>query len=218
MYIYGKLYNQIVYNKILTIMLLRFTNLTKTLCVIGIILSNVFIFKSFAQNSEIMKLKNLDIMELAGVCRTHPEYLSIIPSIFPFEDKTWVSSLYGTRTHPTNGIRKLHTGVDFACPKGSEIIATANGRVLKVEYGNTITGNSLTLSHFGGYTTFYGHLDSVAVLPNGLVASGDVVGISGESGEVTGPHLHYSIVKDGKSLDSLPYCFIARFALEDRGN
>jgi len=196
-------------------MFLSFENLLKFLYVIIIFLLNSFNFKGFSQNTDMKNLLGFNAIEFAGLCKIDPEFLSLFPSIFPFENKALVSSVYGTRTHPINGMIKLHNGVDFACPKGSAIIATANGRVLKVEYGNPITGNSVTVSHLEGYKTFYGHLDRIEVLPNALVVSGDVIAISGESGKVTGSHLHYSIIKDGRSLDPLPYCFIARYALED---
>ncbi|KKM07834.1 hypothetical protein LCGC14_1729910 [marine sediment metagenome] len=199
-------------------MFLSSENLLKFFYVAAIFLTNTFYFKSFSQNTEMEHLRGLNVIELAGVCKIDPEILPLFPSIFPFKNKNWVSSVYGVRMHPINKVIKLHNGVDFACSKGSAIIATANGRVLKVEYGNPITGNSVTVSHLEGYKTFYGHLERIEVLPNALVVSGDVIGISGKSGKVTGPHLHYSIVKDGRSLDPLPYCFIARYALEDKEN
>jgi murein DD-endopeptidase MepM/ murein hydrolase activator NlpD len=93
-----------------------------------------------------------------------------------------------------------HPGIDLAAPRGTEVKATASGRV-EAYKDDEYFGNLLVLEHFNGYYTYYGHLDQLLAVSGRFAEKGDVIGTVGSTGFSTGPHLHYSIQKDGKFMD-----------------
>lgn len=111
-----------------------------------------------------------------------------------------VTSPYGPRIHPVLGVHSFHHGVDIAAPPGSPIRTPFAGRVVKIEE-DSVLGLSLTLDHAGGYRSVYGHLSEVEVEEGQTVPAGSVVAQSGDSGRVTGPHLHFTLLREGKSVD-----------------
>lgn len=132
-----------------------------------------------------------------------------IPSISPVKDSDLVrmSSGFGMRMHPVKKVKKMHYGMDFACPMGTEILATADGKVSKISSTpNQGYGNLLVLSHEHGYLTKYAQLSEFKVKEGDEVKKGDVIALSGNSGMSTAPHLHYEVVKNGKQVN--PVAFI----------
>ncbi|MEO1401978.1 MAG: M23 family metallopeptidase [Cyanobacteria bacterium J06635_1] len=116
-----------------------------------------------------------------------------------------VSSSYGLRSNPFGGYGyEIHEGIDLRGPYRTPIVATADGTVKEAGY-NGGYGNSVTLDHGYGYETLYAHMADVAVTAGNTVKSGDVVGYLGSTGRSSGPHLHYGIYKDGKSVDPASY-------------
>ena len=122
--------------------------------------------------------------------------------VFPLPSSTWVrTSSFGSRVHPITGVRKLHTGVDFAAPPGTPILAAADGQVAFA--GPTAGfGNLVLIEHtFNGQrvATGYAHMTSASI----LVRSGDVVSAGqhiagvGSTGYATGPHLHFEVRPGG---------------------
>lgn len=97
-----------------------------------------------------------------------------------------------------------HNGTDYSVPDGSPIYAVADGKVAtdSVGSGSRSYGHYITLDHGNGYKTLYAHLDpsSADVHPGDVVKAGQVIGKSGHSGHVTGPHLHFEVLKDGVSV------------------
>ncbi len=104
----------------------------------------------------------------------------------------------------TRGFSAEHPGVDIAAPLGSPVITTARGVVAQVDTGGVL-GLFVRVKHPSGYETVYGHLSKVYVKPGQEVLAGDLVGAVGQSGQTSGPHLHYGVFKNGKPLpwDSL---------------
>ncbi|MEM8810451.1 MAG: M23 family metallopeptidase [Cyanobacteria bacterium P01_G01_bin.38] len=116
-----------------------------------------------------------------------------------------VSSSYGLRSNPFGGYAyEMHEGIDLRGPYRTPIVATADGMVKKAGY-NGGYGNSVTLAHGYGYETVYAHMADVAVTVGNTVKSGDIVGYLGSTGRSSGPHLHYGIYRDGKSVDPASY-------------
>jgi len=109
-----------------------------------------------------------------------------------------ISSPYGPRN--LFG-RSFHYGIDFAAPSGSPVYAPANGTVKVVFVQNKSCGNGLVIEHASGYSTQYCHFTSVAVKKGEHVSAGCLIGKSGNTGQSTGPHLHYSVIKDGNKID-----------------
>ncbi|WP_028358093.1 M23 family metallopeptidase [Brackiella oedipodis] len=114
-----------------------------------------------------------------------------------------ISSLYGYRIHPVLGVRRFHSGVDYAVPVGTKVFAAAPGRVKFVGHKGGY-GKLVILEHGNHYSTVYGHLSDYANLKKGdIVSKGQVIAYSGNTGMSTGPHLHFEIRHNGATLDPL---------------
>ena len=111
---------------------------------------------------------------------------------------------YGWRRHPILGYSKMHTGVDWAAPRGTPIYASGNGVVVTagVESGY---GKYVKLRHTNGYETAYGHMSAFArgIQPGVRVRQGQIIGYVGSTGLSTGPHLHYEILVNNRFVDPL---------------
>ncbi|WP_421763141.1 peptidoglycan DD-metalloendopeptidase family protein [Ekhidna sp.] len=129
------------------------------------------------------------------------------PSIMPVRSKDQVrlSSGFGMRMHPIYKVRKMHLGTDFACREGSEIIATADGVVEKVEARTDGYGKLVVINHGNGFKTRYAQLSSFKIKQGDQVKKGDLIALSGNSGSSTAPHLHYEIQKGDKRVDPMDY-------------
>ena len=118
--------------------------------------------------------------------------------------KGWVSSNYGMRTDPFSGKRAWHNGVDIAGKAGVDVVAIASGIVTfagtKSGYGKMVE-----INHGGGVITRYGNHESLAVSAGDLVKKGQKIGGMGSSGRSTGPHIHYEIHKNKRSIDPSIY-------------
>ena len=118
--------------------------------------------------------------------------------------KGWVSSNYGMRTDPFSGKRAWHNGVDIAGKAGVDVVAIASGIVTfagtKSGYGKMVE-----INHGGGVITRYGHHESLVVSAGELVKKGQKIGGMGSSGRSTGPHVHYEIHKNKRSVDPSIY-------------
>ncbi|MBQ3534294.1 MAG: peptidoglycan DD-metalloendopeptidase family protein [Clostridia bacterium] len=109
---------------------------------------------------------------------------------------------YGNRWHPVTGKYKLHTGIDLRAATGTKVYAANAGTVTTSGYSSA-WGNYIIINHGGGYTTLYAHLSTRKVSKNAKVKQGDVIGLSGNTGYSTGPHLHFEINKNGSSYNPL---------------
>ncbi|KAA8997939.1 peptidoglycan DD-metalloendopeptidase family protein [Paenibacillus spiritus] len=117
-----------------------------------------------------------------------------------------ISSNYGYRIHPITGARKLHTGIDFAVGQGTAIHAAESGTVIVAEWWSGY-GNCVIIDHGGGMWTLYGHIrDGGIKVKNGdHVERGQKIAESGSTGQSTGPHLHFEVRIDGKTVDPSDY-------------
>ncbi|MCF7483318.1 M23 family metallopeptidase [Vibrio sp. J1-1] len=112
-----------------------------------------------------------------------------------------ISSSYGSRINPISGKRHVHTGIDLTCKRGEEVLAPADGVVETVRPGNRGYGNYLTLRHSFGFMSSYAHLKHFNVKSGEFVSKGDVIARCGNSGNSTGPHLHYEVRFLGRALN-----------------
>ena len=124
------------------------------------------------------------------------------PSIWP--TKGWLSSGYGMRLDPFTGYKEMHRGIDIANHRGTPIIATADGRVASIGK-NSGLGKTVVLNHGYGFRTRYGHLHEIKVKRGQTVKRGDIIALMGSTGWATGPHLHYEVIRNGKTLNPIKY-------------
>lgn len=113
-----------------------------------------------------------------------------------------LSSSFGSRRHPILGYRKMHSGVDFAAPRGTPILAAGSGTVERANrYGSF--GNYVRIRHSDGYKTAYAHMQGFArgIKAGARVRQDQVIGYVGTTGRSTGPHLHYEVIHNGKKIN-----------------
>jgi len=123
---------------------------------------------------------------------------------FPLTSYTRVSSSYGYRIHPITGTRKLHTGIDYAAPYGTAILAAESGVVLTSGWVSGY-GYCVTINHGDGYVTLYGHCSSLCVSSGQSVKRGQTIAKVGSTGNSTGNHLHFEIRIGGKTVNPASY-------------
>jgi murein DD-endopeptidase MepM/ murein hydrolase activator NlpD len=111
---------------------------------------------------------------------------------------------YGWRRHPILGYSKMHTGVDWAAPRGTPIYASGNGIVATAGWESGY-GKYVKLRHTNGYETAYGHMSAFArgIQAGTRVRQGQIIGYVGSTGLSTGPHLHYEILVNNRFVDPL---------------
>ena len=115
-----------------------------------------------------------------------------------------MTSGFGLRFHPILGYSRPHTGVDWAAPIGTPILAAGSGTVLKAERSSSY-GNHVEIQHANGYITTYSHMTGFArgIADGVRVRQGQVVGYLGQTGLATGPHLHYEVIVNGHFVDPM---------------
>lgn len=146
------------------------------------------------------------VIELA---KNKEKMIAAIPAIQPvaLKDFTRISDYYGTRKDPFTGKRKMHHGMDFTGPEGSDIFATGDGIVVEAGYNFHGYGNKITIDHGYGYKTIYAHLQNISVDIGDKVKRGDIIGTLGNTGRSTGAHLHYEVRLYNDPRDPINYYF-----------
>ena len=115
-----------------------------------------------------------------------------------------ISSRYGLRANPFGRGHEFHNGIDFVVDRGTPILATAPGRVEEAGYGGP-GGIRVVIDHGYGYRSGYAHLSKVQVKVGERVVRGQVIGLSGNTGRSSGPHLHYTLHYRGETIDPARY-------------
>lgn len=122
-------------------------------------------------------------------------------SVLPVSGK--ITSRYGESSSRRSS---THTGLDIACSKGTDIKAVADGKVIFAAYKGSY-GNLVKIDHGNGVETWYGHCNKLYVKEGQEVKSGDVIAAVGSTGNSTGPHLHFEIRIDGKTVNPQNYLY-----------
>jgi murein DD-endopeptidase MepM/ murein hydrolase activator NlpD len=115
-----------------------------------------------------------------------------------------ISSFYGYRIHPITGRRRFHDGLDIAANHGNGVYAYTGGKVVETGW-NGGYGNCILINHGNGLKTRYAHLSKISVRIGQRVETGDKIGTVGSSGNSTGPHLHFEVIKNGRTQNPLNY-------------
>lgn len=130
-----------------------------------------------------------------------------IPQYSPVNASSRLTSGFGWRPSPLNRRREFHGGIDLAAPRGTSVVAPADGIVERV-FTDPGAGLVLLLAHGNGLQTLYGHLESVLVAEGERVARGAPLATVGSTGSrTTGPHLHYAVKLEGKYVNPRRYLF-----------
>ncbi len=115
-------------------------------------------------------------------------------------DNVRITSGFGMRLHPLLGYTRMHEGIDFGVPVGTPVYSAGDGVVEEAQWKGGY-GRWMKVKHSGGWETGYGHLSGWAVRPGQRVRQGQVIAYSGSTGESTGPHLHYEVIKNGQKIN-----------------
>ncbi len=158
--------------------------------------------------SEQLEHRSLQLGVLETMLMNRDLQDEVFPAGRPVK-RGWVSSYYGKRTDPFNGRIAHHDGIDIAGKHGSEVIAVAAGVVTWAgkRYGY---GQLVEINHGNGYATRYGHNDKIVVRVGETVKKGDTISKMGSSGRSTGPHVHFEVHKNGRTVDPIKYVRASR--------
>ncbi len=153
--------------------------------------------------SSILKDDTIRIANVYGKTVQIQANYARTPSIYPLQ-YNFITSPYGFRVHPVTGRYILHTGMDFSALIGTRIKCTADGYISYAGwmYGY---GNTIIVNHSFGMSTLYAHCSQLYVRRGQRVKKNMTIGLTGNSGLVAGPHLHYEIRKNNLSIDPAPY-------------
>lgn len=124
--------------------------------------------------------------------------------LWPISIKGTITSGYGNRISPISGRREFHLGVDIAAPRGTGVVAVANGTVITSRYQRSY-GNVIQIDHGGGISTVYAHNSSLLVTAGQKVNKGQIIAKVGSTGDSTGNHLHFEVRINGKTVNPLGY-------------
>ena len=159
-----------------------------------------------------------NFLKSASMSRLHRTYArkwqkNIVPSLWPVNGR--ISSGFGTRVDPFAGIGEFHPGVDIEADMGTPVHAAADGIVYSAEnfagYGKLVV-----VDHGNGMRTLYGHLSRYNVVPGQEIRKGEVLAYSGNTGRVTGAHLHFEVRIGGTSVN--PYPYLAKAVVTAQGS
>lgn len=126
---------------------------------------------------------------------------------YPDADLIWpvsgeISSIYGLRRFFNEQERNPHNGLDIAAPEGTDVRATADGTV--IEAGDFFfSGNMVYIDHGQGLISLYAHLSRIDVKPGDVLRRGEILGAVGQTGRVTGAHLHFAVMSNGVLFDPI---------------
>lgn len=162
------------------------------------------------QLAKQMYIQSKSYDEVVKLAENKEKLLSSIPSIMPIsvKDLKGTPSGFGYRTHPIYKIVKMHTGMDFNAAIGTPIYATGDGVVERADAEASGYGNHVVINHGFGYETLYGHMSKIMVSPGQQVKRGEVIGLVGNTGTSSGPHVHYEVIRNGNKINPISYYFL----------
>lgn len=161
------------------------------------------ILAELAQLSVVMDERSRALRALETVLLSRELSDEVVPAGKPI-NKGWISSYFGRRPDPFTGKKAWHKGIDFASPEGSDVLAVGSGVVEDV-VSKKGYGHQVVINHGNGYESRYAHNKEVLVEVGQTVHRGDVIAKVGSTGRSTGPHVHFEIIKDGKSVNPLKF-------------
>ena len=159
--------------------------------------------------ARILYLESVSFDELQAFARDKEKMSSAIPAIWPIDRQALRRGIepFGYRNHPIYHRRILHKGIDLAANIGNNVYATGDATVQSTDLGQPRRGygKQILLNHQYGYQTRYAHLSQIFVKPGEKVVRGQLIGKVGNTGGVTGPHLHYEVIHMGQVVNPINY-------------
>lgn len=174
-------------------------------------LSNSELLKKTSERMDMLENRlqsqAMSFRELLQLAKQKEKMLACIPAIQPINNRMLKAqaSGYGFRIDPIYKTRRMHTGMDFIARIGTDVYSTGDGVVETLENGSWGYGRCLVINHGYGFKTRYAHLSAFKVRPGEKVKRGQLIGLVGNSGKSTGPHLHYEVEKGGKKVNPVHY-------------
>lgn len=164
-------------------------------------------FESFFSELENnFDTQSLGLIQLQDYLITKDSIKSAIPAGRPIK-KGWISSYYGYRVDPFSGKKVFHHGLDFAGKSGSEVLAVADG-IVSWQGTRGGYGEMIEIDHGNGYQSRYAHNKKLVVKLGDRIKKGQAIALMGSTGRSTGPHVHFEILRDGKTVN--PANFVKR--------
>jgi len=155
---------------------------------------------------KMLYIQSLSFDSVIDLAKNKEKMLRCIPAIQPLsgKDVKRMASGFGYRIHPVYKTVKFHDGVDLTASTGTKIYATGDGVVTLAEY-NRGYGKMVKINHGYNYETAYGHMSMILVKKGQKIKRGDVIGLVGNTGTSTGPHVHYEVRKHGRPVNPVNY-------------
>ncbi|MEN8230171.1 MAG: M23 family metallopeptidase [Bacteroidota bacterium] len=159
--------------------------------------------------SNRMQIQSISLENVYEEALSNQHFLACKPSINPLSsaDPSWLTSGYGYRNDPFTHRRVAHHGIDLAGPYGLKIHCTGEGTVISTVTSRYGYGNEVLVDHGFGYTSRYAHLRDILVKRGQKLKRGEVLGTMGNTGRSTGPHLHYEVRKNGRTVNPMYFFY-----------
>lgn len=173
--------------------------------------SNSELLKKTSERMDLLEQRlqgqSLSFKELLELAKNKEKMLASIPAIQPVSNKNLreMASGFGYRIDPIYKTRRMHTGMDFTARIGTSVYATGDGVVESLEVSGWGYGRCIVINHGYGYKTRYAHLSAFKVKRGQKIKRGELIGLVGNTGKSTGPHLHYEVEKGGKKVNPVHY-------------
>ena len=165
-------------------------------------------WKQIDQLARLIYEESVSMDELQELSHNKEQLSTAIPAIWPIDRKRLRGNHIGAfnmrRLHPTLGIIRPHKGVDMAGKIGDPVFATGDARVESTSVMRGY-GKQILLNHEFGYKTRYAHLSQILVKPGDTIQRGQIIGLVGNTGISSGPHLHYEVIHKGRHVNPINY-------------
>ncbi len=147
--------------------------------------------------------------DLLALATDKSDMLASLPAIQPVSNKELrrLASGFGMRVHPIYKVKMMHPGIDFSAPQGTPVYATGAGTVAVVKTSLSGYGKQVIIDHGFGYRTRYAHLQDFSVKQGQKVERGQSIGLVGNTGTSTAPHLHYEVFHDDERVNPIYYFY-----------
>lgn len=147
--------------------------------------------------------------EVIKLAKQKEDMLAAIPAVQPISNKDLkrMSSGFGKRVHPIYKTVRFHWGNDFTAPVGTDIYSTGKGKVIVAKESRSGYGYHVIVDHGYGYQTLYAHMSKILVKKGQEINRGENLGLVGNTGLSSAPHLHYEVLKNGTKVNPVNFYF-----------